>query len=362
MRILIIIGSNGIGGAEKQAFELTKYLNNFGHDAQLIFLRNVNSINNQKEPRRFYKSNFNFINFNFPVKQYHPQYFINLVKLFIFIKKNKFDIIHSFLPEAVFLISLYKCIVTDSMAHVAGVRGEYFKKFGFKEKMYVKLMHKSEIVCCNSNSLQKVCIDKYQIDSQKVRVVTNGIDIPQPIRRTLHNPLRACVIANLQSFKGYDLLFESLTNIEKPLELSIIGRGNFHGEFGGLLSIIPKNVQIKFLGEIEVTSILREFDFAIHPSLTEGLSNSIMEQLAYGLPVIAFNVGGNHELIENEVNGLLICNSNSRSLHEAINKFLTNPSQIVTLAAKTQDALCNNSFEKIAKKLIDVYSEAKKIN
>ena len=57
---------------------------------------------------------------------------------------------------------------------------------------------------------------------------------------------------------------------------------------------------------LSVSPFLRMSQIAIHPSETEGLSNAILEEMSWGLPIIAFNVGGNSELIRNNVNGFLV--------------------------------------------------------
>ncbi|NNF17397.1 MAG: glycosyltransferase, partial [Gammaproteobacteria bacterium] len=55
----------------------------------------------------------------------------------------------------------------------------------------------------------------------------------------------------------------------------------------------------------DIPQVMREFDVFVLPSFNEGISNTILEAMASGLPVIAADVGGNSELVEHEVNGLL---------------------------------------------------------
>ena len=64
---------------------------------------------------------------------------------------------------------------------------------------------------------------------------------------------------------------------------------------------------VQFLGEVEdVPALCSTAHILVHPSRSEGMSNTILEGMAEGLPVVACDVGGNGEIIEHEVTGLLV--------------------------------------------------------
>ena len=77
--------------------------------------------------------------------------------------------------------------------------------------------------------------------------------------------------------------------------------------------------QVIFTGQRQdVSEILRDVDIVVHPSLTEGLSNVILEAMAVGVPVVATSVGGNPELVENGRTGLLVPAENALEIANAI--------------------------------------------
>lgn len=75
----------------------------------------------------------------------------------------------------------------------------------------------------------------------------------------------------------------------------------------------------------DIPEIMRGLDLFVLPSLKEGISNTILEAMASGLPVVATRVGGNPELIEEGVTGLLVPPANPVAMAEAIRSYLQDP-------------------------------------
>jgi glycosyltransferase involved in cell wall biosynthesis len=75
----------------------------------------------------------------------------------------------------------------------------------------------------------------------------------------------------------------------------------------------------------DVPQVLRGLDCFVLPSLAEGVSNTILEAMATRLAVVATRVGGNAELIESGMTGLLVAPANSHALADAILRYFTDP-------------------------------------
>ena len=73
----------------------------------------------------------------------------------------------------------------------------------------------------------------------------------------------------------------------------------------------------------DVQPYFEAIDLLVSPSHTEGLSNVILEALAFHRPVVATRVGGNAEILENEVSGLLVKSGDVRALADGILRVLT---------------------------------------
>jgi glycosyltransferase involved in cell wall biosynthesis len=75
----------------------------------------------------------------------------------------------------------------------------------------------------------------------------------------------------------------------------------------------------------DVPEMLRGLDCFVLPSLSEGVSNTILEAMATGLPVVATRVGGNPELIEDGLSGRLVAAANPDALADAIVGYVQDP-------------------------------------
>ena len=79
----------------------------------------------------------------------------------------------------------------------------------------------------------------------------------------------------------------------------------------------------------DIQNVLRGFDVFVLPSLREGISNTILEAMASGLPVVATRVGGNPELVDEGGTGTLVPPSDPIQLAEAICAYLVDPSRMI---------------------------------
>lgn len=96
-------------------------------------------------------------------------------------------------------------------------------------------------------------------------------------------------------------------------------------------------------------------DVMVVPSLQENLANSIVESLSCGIPVVAFNLDGNPDMIEHQKNGYLAEVMNPKSLAKGISSILNNTSYDELKKNARETALTKFDSKIISKKYIDVY-------
>ena len=168
-----------------------------------------------------------------------------------------------------------------------------------------------------------------------VTQIYNGIDTdhyaptiaPGPIRRELaldDDSFVVTICGRLDPIKDHVTIFRACDLVrEQGAEavLLVVGDGpeseRLKREAGG---------NTLFLGNRDdVADILRETDVFALPSLNEGISNTILEAMASGIPVVATDVGGNPELVKRDVTGILVPPSDPGAIAVALLDYLRDP-------------------------------------
>jgi glycosyltransferase involved in cell wall biosynthesis len=152
--------------------------------------------------------------------------------------------------------------------------------------------------------------------------------------------------------KGFKELVTALENINSSdFELVVFGNDSE--------SLIKVDFEITYLGYIKDFKKLIELynvvEVMIVPSLQENLSNAIMESLSCGTPVVAFDIGGNADMIDHKQNGYLAKPYDTKDLANGI-EFVLNNDNYEQLSKNARDKVVNN-FESsfVAKKYINLY-------
>jgi glycosyltransferase involved in cell wall biosynthesis len=112
----------------------------------------------------------------------------------------------------------------------------------------------------------------------------------------------------------------------------VVQENVYRAELEALARRLGLEGRIVFTGfRLDVPDLLSEVTVSVLPSLSEGLSNTILESMAAGVPVVATTAGGNPEAVEHRVTGLLVPPRDAGSLTAAITALLENPDLARTL-------------------------------
>lgn len=188
------------------------------------------------------------------------------------------------------------------------------------------------------------------ITEEKVKVNFLGTSINRPpdIQKN-SKKLIVLSLAFISRVKRVDLLARSIATInEFEVEWHHIGSGGDEAKhvekIAEELLSVKSNISYKFHGNLSKKEIYEFLDsqpihVLVNTSWSEGLPVSIMEAMSYGIPVIATDVGGNREIVENDKNGILI---NPTPSIEAIAAALTKIFKMEVSAYKT---LSNNAYQ-----------------
>ena len=153
------------------------------------------------------------------------------------------------------------------------------------------------------------------------------------------------------------LLLEQRPKLRENLRLVLVGDGPLRARAIELLRAADALDLAWLPGERgDVADILRGLDIFILPSQAEGISNTLLEAMASGLPVIATEVGGNPELVADGVTGRLVPQQNPEALASALLGYLDHPE---TIRSHGQAGLAriheSFSLESMVAQYLDVY-------
>ena len=140
-------------------------------------------------------------------------------------------------------------------------------------------------------------------------------------------------------------------------EFLLAGDGPLRGELEREAESLGIGEHVIFLGDRQdMPAVLASIDIAVNPSDSESLSNVILEAMAAALPVVAYDVGGNSELV-NDQRGALISAGNEASFADAVEKLLSDAALREQLGQNARQFTQENfSLEKVRQRYSDLYT------
>lgn len=300
MKILHVITSLNIGGAEKLMVDLLPKLKQKGVEAELLlFVGTRTMFYEQLE-----KENVKIHVFSESGSVYDPR---NLFRLYRFLKKNKFDVIHTHntAPQLFLAIVSVICRITlVTTEHNTSNRRRNWKFYKAIDKwMYSRYERVVSISDAAENNL-KIHLNVHGAE-EKYLTIYNGVDInrfmnAQPFQYDTCKKTIVTMVAGFREQKDQDTLIKAFSVLPKEkYELWLVGDGARRGVLEDLAVSQGVEDVVKFWGIREdVPSILKSSDIIVMSSHFEGLSLSNIEGMSVGKPFIASDVDGLHEITE----------------------------------------------------------------
>jgi glycosyltransferase involved in cell wall biosynthesis len=157
--------------------------------------------------------------------------------------------------------------------------------------------------------------------NQEVNIVYNGVELPLVVLEPEKRPDGNLIVSvgRLVPWKGFGPLID-IVDKEEDWYLAIIGDGPQRKEL-----VEKAGKRVRFKGKLpreEMLGWCKEADVFVLNSSYEGLSHTLLEVMSLGVSIVATNIGGNRELIESGVHGLLVEPGDDGALNDAIEKLI----------------------------------------
>jgi len=254
-----------------------------------------------------------------------PLLFFELLKI------DKRSVVHlhiaqAYTPETVWLAS--KLHGFPYIAHIhydaapSGPAGFLLKIY--KPLILKRVLRAARFVIVFTEDQKVDVYQKYGVELDKIKVIPNGVEdkFYYDGLRSLHTTPRLLFVGRLNVQKNVKQLLYALEGVSNQFETTIVGDGELATE----LKIITKNLKlenVKFVGRADgarLLSFYKQADIFILTSEREGMPLVLLEAMAMGLPIIAADVMGVRDLVENNKTGLLVRLGSPESLRAAMLK------------------------------------------
>ena len=160
------------------------------------------------------------------------------------------------------------------------------------------------------------------IRPSKLTTIWNGIDLERFEHRGSNPSGPAVIVARLNPEKDHDTLIRAVALVratDPAFQLLIAGDGPCLETLKALANDLGLEDSLRFLGTVDnIPGLLREASVLVLTSLKEGISLTLLEAMATGLPVVATRVGGNPEVVVDGETGLLVAPGSPRELADAL--------------------------------------------
>ena len=368
IRLLFVIGTLEIGGAETQLAELVSRLDRAHFDPAVCCLGATGPLaaRVQASGARLYALGFQ----GFKQRSYiasFPHVVRTLWRFWRTIRKERPDILHAMLFWA-YVLSAFVGRAARVPVIVASRRSLGLFKAGkphflFLERMANRL---TDLVIANSAAVRTDAIEQERLDPRRVLVVYNGLDftrfaVPKPIAPVLAREPKVLVVANLIAYKGHRYFLDAWQGAVRRFPGA---RAQLAGQ-GPMLESLEQQARelgiassVDFLGRrTDIPELLAQCDLYVHPSLEEGYSNAVLEAMAAGVPIVATAVGGTVEAIADGETGLLVPASDAQALERAIVRMLEDRASAGRMASRAAEvARSRYDIDRVADRYEAIYA------
>jgi len=285
------------------------------------------------------------------------------------LKKEHFDIVLAFFSVPCgFLAWIFK--KQFKLSYIVSLRGAdvpgYSERFTLLYKIITPLIKKiwkeAEDVIANSQGLKDLA--QKSNPQQKIDIISNGIDVHQ-FRPSLLNfnsfkTFQILCVTRITPRKNIRYLIEAVNQLRQKynnLNLQIIGEGDEKANLERLVKNLDMEKQVNFVGLVPHEKLPAYYQSAcvyVLPSQNEGMSNSMLEALSCGLPLLATNTGGTKELIENGVNGFVLEMKSAQDIAEKLEILIKDEELRKKMGAASKIKAEGMSWEVVAEKYISI--------
>lgn len=368
MKVAHFIDTDSVGGAEVLVVEICRNLLRYNVETVVLHFGNSWLENKCTE--------YGIASSCLPGYRYYKS--ITTIPLFAFLlnrflKNSDIDILHSHLVDPI----VGSCIgaFLSNTPHVGTLHDVHTLK---EQPAKLWLLQLSAFLRTNlitvSSDVERYIMSNVRAFQKAYRTIYNGVDMArfatadvmkdfsfkESLGLAKDDFIFVCV-GRLAEIKNHESLIKAFSSCQfgKNVKLLIVGDGPLRQSIEKLIVTCDVSESVKMLGlRNDIPELLGISDCFVLSSLSEGLSCSIIESMAAGLPSIVTNVGGNPELVQEGVTGYLVDPNNPSALCEQMKKMYVQDRERKKMAAAARAVAYDRfSMDTMLKEYVAVYEQ-----
>ncbi len=297
-----------------------------------------------------------------------PGFSIPLIyKLSRLLIRNKIDILHSRCwSTLVYGYAASRIAGTPGLVH--SEHGVFNLDYERRRKLYSYIVKRADRLLTVSSSLKDRIEEIVNQTDLRIKTIVNGVDTekyrPAPNRDygkqfgLKEKDVIIGSVGRLEKVKNYELFIETISRIkDKSVKGVLVGDGPERSNLENMARALNMQDRFIFLGKREdVSEIMPLFDIYVCSSHSEGLSNTILEAMASGVPSVATRVGGNPEIVCEGETGFLVKPGDAEIMTASIMDLIADNDMLSMMKLKARDAAVKQySLSRMVSEYEEVY-------
>jgi glycosyltransferase involved in cell wall biosynthesis len=362
-----------VGGTERQAKLLAQHLQKRGYQVLVATMR----LSGEKAYEDLKSMEVHRILSHVYSRRSSPLFLLFLT-VFLIRKMKRYGIIHAHLASSPALVGvLVGLILRKKRVLKLGASREYGdmatseKTWKGRFKLWLLKRTVQKFIVTNQEMRDELLVRGFRPEG--IELIPNGVDTEKFIplgrdeeergkeRMGFKEERFVTFIGRLEPQKDVETLIKAWSELKDrfPHILLIVGEGSAGDYLKGLVKQLKMEERVVFVGRVPPEEILLYHQLAdvfVLPSLSEGTSNSLLEAMSCAKAVLATRIGGNCEVIEEGVDGLLFSPGDTLELVRMLETLLIDEDKRELLGKKAREKMVKNySFPLITSRYIELY-------
>jgi glycosyltransferase involved in cell wall biosynthesis len=306
----------------------------------------------------------------------HAEFLLRgLVRATRILREKQIDLVHHMLP-AVFnnTFSPLALLVEDlKRPFIMGPVSAHYYRRPASEEIFLPLtskLHRATVGRCDRliaiTSRMRELYTKI-IGEERIRVIPFAVDtdlFKPSLTDSGNDGFEVLYAGSLYTLKGVDYLIRAMADVDGhglKARLTIVGEGQQKKDLMALARKlhISKNVMFEgFVPYADMPKYYKQCDVFCFPTLGEPFGEAVIEAMACGKPVIATNIGGPSEIIQDQVDGILVPPFSPGAIAQQIIRLIEDQKETRRLGERARETAVNRfSWDTVAEKYHQLYSE-----